>query len=124
MMEKEEERLRSLPLHAPSASLDLRIAELLKSPRPVREGLLVRPVRVWHCLVACAVCGVLAFLMGAYRSPTQDSASQVAATEVVYVVHAGQPTYNVFDWTTYPEQLAPVSQQAPPTEVPPSNNQI
>jgi len=124
MMEKEEERLRSLPLHAPSASLDSRIEELLKSPRTVQEGLLVRPVRVWHCLVACAMCGVLAFLVGAYLSPTQSSTPQVAATEVVYIVHAGQPDYNVFDWTTYPAQLAPVSQQAPPSEVPPSNNQI
>lgn len=114
MNQHEEELLRSLPLRAPGTALDARIDQLVAASRADRvpRG---RSVRLWQCVAACAACAAIAFGAGLLMPRrAQQAPAGAAATEVRYVVQVEPGPYNVFDWTTYPKNMAPAAQRSTP----------
>ncbi|MCP4641674.1 MAG: hypothetical protein GY851_14620 [bacterium] len=85
-----EKELRELKRREPSASLDARMDRLFDDAGSRGPRFWARPVALWQCAVACAVCAVVAALaMG--RVPA--SVEQPAAVErTVYIVETDRAT--------------------------------
>jgi hypothetical protein len=98
----EEDLFGKAPLRPPSGTLDVRIEKLLAVAPRTRRSL-----RVWHLAAACAACATVAFLAGTFLRgqdrPVPDSG------KVQYVIQIKGQDFNVFDWTQYPERMAPDS---------------
>lgn len=107
MSEREQDILRAIPLRKPSGNLDNRMEKLLAAQRVRRPGLLSRAVPVWQLAAGCAVVAACAFLAGMFLQDGDEAAA--ARGEVRYVIQVEPAGFDVFDWTTYPKQVAPVS---------------
>ncbi len=104
VMRREEDFLRQLPPRQPSEMLDKRIDTMLGSPR---RNVVARPVALWQCAVACAVCAVMAFGAGLLLPGRAHQKAPVS--EVRWVLQTQPQNFNVYDWTQYPKRMAPDS---------------
>lgn len=109
MSDYEEKLLRAVPLKAPSSTLGERIEKLLNEQRVKASIPRGRAVSLWQMVAACAACAVAAFLVGMATHGWSTAAPGPMPTPVRYVIQMDQKGFDVFDWTKYPKNSAPVS---------------
>lgn len=103
----EEEVLRSRRLRPPSENLDRRIEQLIRTPGEYRERPAARRISFWQCAAACLLCAAAAFVAG--RVMSKHGADKGPEVERQYVFQVQPRSFNVFDWTQYPKEMAPDS---------------
>lgn len=99
-----EDYLRNAPLAEPGPAMDATIERFFEkaSARPPR--LWARPVALWKCAAACALCCAAGFIASSLvREPAPVT---VHVTERIYYVPNQEPEYrNVFDTSPASETL-------------------
>ncbi len=105
--ENEEDLLRTIPLRRPSVSLDERMEKLLATERAELPRVGMRAMPAWQFAAACVACAAGAFLAGILIHGKRDAGAP--KNEVRYVIQVDRKDFDVFDWTTYPKNRAPLS---------------
>jgi len=103
-MNDEEKLLKRFRVMTPSEDLDQRMGQLFTGvPEERPQFVLRRPIPLWGCIAACALCALCAWFIRPRNDVPFPGASEPATIQ--YVVEIRNNGASLFDWTQHPGDM-------------------